>query len=260
MKYTSYIPDLTNWNSLYSIKNIKVYLGIYLFIILISYFGKTLLPKFWTSAISNKRVKGKFCESIASDSDKSTLKEWSGCLSCDTGCSCKNCPISFKRYLFRRVLIPVYLYLSFMILKYLGMSPILKPLGLIGSFICSISDTWFPIILALCVIIPLFRIPLKTQYIFIGSDKKGFKQLDNSKNNGPYICGDASSIDSTVVGLGKAKNYFATGCSVNTLYLVLYSLIPLIIIILIFCLIVFLNSKKEETQQKYKESFIEYDD
>lgn len=253
---TSYLPDFSTWSSLYSGKTLKIYLGIYLIIIFISYFGRSILPNFWNEAISNNRVKGKFCNSLLND--KSNLDKWSGCKSCDKGCSCKNCPLSFRRFLFRRVLIPVYIYGIFFIMKLLGMVPILSVFRLISNLFIGTAKTWFPIILALVCIIPLFTLPLKTQYIFIGNDKVGFKELDNGSGDGPYICGNSSSLDSNVVGLAKAKNYFGTGCSVNAGKLVLYSLIPLFIVFLIFCLIVFISSQKKQNKQVIESSISDF--
>jgi hypothetical protein len=253
----NFLPYFSKWSSLYSAKTFKIYICIYLIIIFISYFVRRICPDFWLKAISTKRVKGKFCNSLLKD--KSNLKEWSGCDSCETGCSCKNCPISFKRYLFRRVLIALYLYAGFYILKLLGMIPILKILGMIGSLFIGTANTWVPIVLVLSCIIPLFRLPRKAQYIFIGSDKVGFKELDNGSTDSPFICGDASSVNSNVVGLGKAKNYFATDCSVNAGYLVLYSLIPIIIVFLILCLIIFIVTKKNQHKEVFESSFADYD-
>lgn len=246
----------SDWSSLYSGKTLKIYLGIYLFIIFISYFGRSICPRFWVESISNKRVKGKFCNSLLKD--KSNLDKWSDCKSCDQGCSCKNCPLSFKKYLFRRVLIALYLYLSFYVLKMLGMIPELMPLKIVGNLFLGLAKTWVPVVLVLSCIIPLFRLPVKAQYIFIGNDKVGFKELNNGSSDGPYICGDSSGIDSNVVGLATGKNNFATGCSVNAGRLVLYSLIPLVIVILIFCLIIFICSKNKQNKKTISDSIDEY--
>ena len=245
------LPKFDNWNSVYCVNTLKIYLIIYLIIVIVSYFGRMFLPQFWIDLITNKRVKGEFCKSLVG-AHKAKLKEWSSCSSCDTGCSCENCPIDFKRYLFRRVFIAGYFYLGFLLLKYLGYIPVLAILGGIGSKGIKLAKTWLPIILGLCCILPLFRLPLKTQYIFIGSDKVGFKELGNNSSASSYICGNSSGLESNVTGLAEAKNSFATACSVNAGKLVLYSLIPMVIVFLIFCLIVFIKLQSKTNMEVFE--------
>lgn len=243
---------MTNFSdilSVVSLTSLKLYAVIYITIILISYFGKSFLPEFWVKFISNPRVKGHFEDGLTKD-QKTSLSNWSDCKSLKDGCSCKNCPLSFKRYMFRRVLIAFYIYAGVFLFEMLGMIPILAPIGMIASMIMNLSGIWFPLILLSSSIIPLFRLPINTQYIFKGNKTTGFTNLGNDKKDRPFVCGDADSLKKNVINNPDGMKYFATGCSINAKKLCLYSLIPVVFAIIILIIVILINAKHGHVDSK----------
>ena len=200
------------WSSLYSIKAIKLYIYFYIFIILISYFLRPIMPKFWNNCISNDRVSSPYCSQVGSSWPDYKDK-----------CACKDCPINFIKYVWRRLLVPIYISVGLSILvTILSMIPFTMPIGLIldGLFI-STRNYWFPPMFLLTTIIPLFRLPKNLQYIFNSNDKSGYSNI-KANDTGPYICGDASQFDSTVKNDDEGKKYFLTQCSINVEKLLLF--------------------------------------
>lgn len=219
---------------------------IYILLVLASYFFRPKMPTWWNNLISNPRVKGQFCDKLDPSSEKN-MYEWSSCVACDPGCSCANCPINGIKWLWQRALIPFYI-LTFYFIVTLFV-PELAELLEASEFLYKLIKFLFALSVAAATIVPLLRLPTKLQYRFKGTDANGFNNI-KADGDGPFICGDADKIKGHVLNDPKAKDYFATDCSINSGKLLLNILWPILFIIIVDILGYLVTRGRDEDTRK----------